>query len=316
MTSFSVVIPTYLRPDWIERAVHSLARQSRVPDEVVCVARDSDQPTHAAVHRLAARLGFPVRLETVAEPGFIPPVERGMWAAKGDVIGLMDDDAEAQPGWSESLLRHYQDPRVGAVGGRCINVDEHGVLDVPATDRVAFISATGRVVGDMYKRPTFDHPVEAAFLMAGCMSVRRDVRDGLEFDRELNRSVAFGYEVDVGLQIARMGWRLIFDPAVAIHHYSAPRQEAGMRRVDNAEAARWASHNRARVALRRMAPRQALVVFGRDLLIGTRRAPGLVPWGLTPLARRAGFVTEVARSAAVGRLQAGLNVIRAPRFGR
>ena len=40
-----------------------------------------------------------------------------MGAAHGDVIAFIDDDANAEPGWTRTLMRHYRDRRVACVGG-------------------------------------------------------------------------------------------------------------------------------------------------------------------------------------------------------
>jgi len=138
----SVVIPTYQRPVWIRRAVKSLAAQTRLPDQVIAVARDTDLPTHEAIAALQGEgLPFELRRELVVEPGFMPPVRLGLSVAEGDLVAVMDDDAEAEPDWAERICAHYVDPTVGAVGGRCLNFsDEHGPTPVPKTDRVGYVS--------------------------------------------------------------------------------------------------------------------------------------------------------------------------------
>lgn len=302
----SVVIPTFKRPDWIKRAVKALALQTVLPAEVVPVARDTDEETQQSVRELTSgTLPFPLKLGLVKEPGFLPPVREGFRLAQGDVICVVDDDAEAQPQLLKRFLEHYQNPRVGAVGGRVINVHRDGrPVDEPWTQRVGYISWTGRVVGDFYKQPAFTDPVDVAFLPGGCMSFRRDVTTRLEVDDCLNQNVGFGYEMDLGLQTQRLGFRLVYDPRVGVLHYSAPRQIDGMRRLDDEEAVRCASYNETRIFLRRLDPAKATAVVGRNLLLGSRRAPGLLPWALAPLCRRIGFVTSVAPAAARGRVEA------------
>jgi GT2 family glycosyltransferase len=307
--SLSVVIPTFQRPDWIRRAVQSLAIQARPPDEVIAVSRDTDYPTHESIASLQqSGLPFPLRRELVSEPGFMPPVKRGLSVAEGDVVGVMDDDAEAVEGWSERLLGHYAHADVGAVGGRCINVDGDVVRSVPETGRVGYVSAIGNFIGEMYCRPTFTHPVEVSFLMGGNMSFRRDIARRIEFDMELNRNVAQGYEVDIGLQVKNMGWKIIFDPLLAIRHYSAPRAAVGVRGTE-AEGIQWFSFNHVRVALRRLPLHMRVVCLANQLALGHRVAPGILPYMVAPLARRFGFATHVAGAALKGRLLAIRSVL-------
>jgi GT2 family glycosyltransferase len=308
--SLSVVIPTYQRPDWIRRAIGSLAVQSRPPEEVIAVARDTDLPTHEAIAATGrTALPFTLRQELVSEPGFMPPVRAGLAIAQGDVVAVMDDDAEAEDGWAARLLPNYADDTVGAVGGRVINI-HGGVVDVgPVVSRIGYVTALGRFVGNMYCRPGFEDPVEVDFLAGGNMSFRRDVARRLEFDLQLNRNVAQGYEVDIGLQVKAMGRKVLFDPKLAVRHYSAPRVAAGMRPEADADGIKWYSFNHVRVALRRLPIARSAVAVAYQLAIGERRAPGLLPFALAPLGRKLGFDMGAARAALSGRLLAVRGVL-------
>ena len=131
------------------------------------------------------------------------------------------------------------------------------------------------------------------------MSFRRDVAARLEFDMELNRNVAQGYEVDIGLQVRRQGWKIIFDPQLAIRHYSAPRATVGLRTLRRGEhpvvrvqpAARWPASSVA-------AAQVVSLVY--QFAVGERPAPGFLPLVLSPIARRFGFETHHARAALKG----------------
>jgi GT2 family glycosyltransferase len=307
--TLSVVIPTFQRPDWIQRAVRSLQAQDQLPDEVVAIARDTDRPTHQSIEALLrSGLPFELRMEVVSEPGFLPPVGKGLTVARGDVVAVMDDDAEAADGWARRIIAHYDDATVGAVGGRCINCTEEGPLPVPDADRVGYVNLRGQFIGRMYHRPTFTQAVEVDYLMGGNMSYRREVARRLELDMALNHNAAQGYEVDLGLQTRRLGWKILFDPLIAIHHYSAPRAVVGMRASDT-ESAQWFAFNHARVALRRLPPMRGGFSFAYQLLIGERRVPGLLPMALGPVAHKLGFDLDKAPSALNGRLLAARSVL-------
>jgi GT2 family glycosyltransferase len=309
--SLSVVIPTYQRPTWIVRAVRSLTTQVPPPNEIIVVVRDTDGPSHLVVDELVGSpLPSRIRKGVVAEPGFMPPVQEGLRLAAGDVVAVMDDDAEAQEAWASALLTPYRDPTVGAVGGRCINMEGETVAPVGETSRVGYVSVLGRFVGNMYKRPTFNSPVDVQFLMGGCMSFRRDVAKALEFDRGLNRNVASGYEVDLGLQVRNMGLRVVFAPSVAIRHYSAPRELAGQRVPDDTTGVYWAAYNQTRVALRRLPTPLAIIALSWGVVMGERRAPGGIPWLLGPLSRTLGYRTQVAGAALRGRSNAVRDLVR------
>jgi GT2 family glycosyltransferase len=312
--SLSVVIPTFQRPTWIPRAVRSLAAQVPAPDEIIVVVRDTDRGSHLVVDQLiGSLLTTCIRKGVVAEPGFMPPVQEGLRIASGDIIAVMDDDAEAQEGWASGLLAPYANPSVGAVGGRCINMDGDAIVPVGETNRVGYVSALGRFIGDMYKRPRFTSPMDVHFLMGGCMSFRRDVARALEFDRNLNRNVASGYEVDLCLQVRNAGLRVVFVPSVAIRHYSAPRELAGQREPDDGEGVYWAAYNQTRVAARRLPIAQTFVAVAWAALMGERRAPGGIPWLLGPVSRKVGYKTRLASAALRGRSDALRDLVRESR---
>ena len=277
------------------------------------VVRDSDADSRRAVASLiSADLPFRVRMGIVSEPGFMPPVREGLRLAIGDIVAVMDDDAEALPGWCRGLLRHYADSRVGAVGGRYVNVHCGKPVDVPTTSRVGYVTPFGQFVGDMYKRPTFSGPVEVQFLMGGCMSYRSSVARSLEFDPALNNNVAFSYEVDLGLQVRAGGWIVLFDPAVVVHHYSAPRAESGMRVESDRESVYWYAHNHLRIAMSRFPLRRRVIALLWQVLVGERRAPGLLPWLLAPLSMAMGFHVRVAGAALKGRCRAVAGTVARP----
>jgi GT2 family glycosyltransferase len=236
-------------------------------------------------------------------------VKRGLAVAQSEIVAVMDDDAEAQDDWAARMLPHYADPTIGAVGGRCINMEGDQRIPSPSTSRVGYVTWLGQFVGNMYCEPTFTKPVEVDFMMGGNMSFRREVAQRIEFDMELNRNVAQGYEVDIGLQVKAMGWKIIFDPRLAIRHYTAPRAEAGMRPDADRESVQWYSYNHARVALRRLRVDRRVAAIAYQFAIGERRAPGVLPLLLSPIARALGFSTRAAGPAFKGRMLAVRSVL-------
>jgi len=258
-------------------------------------------------------LPFALRSAMVSEPGFLPPVKKGISLASGEVIAVLDDDAEALETWAERILSNYREATIAAVGGRIINVSGDVIDDVPETDTVGRVTRFGRFLGNLYKRPTFTDPIDVDFLGGGCMSFRRSVARELEFDMELNHNVADGYEVDLGLQVKARGLRIVFDPQIAIRHYSAPRQVTGLRSLYDSEGIQWSAYNHVRVVLRRLPITRSVIAVGYMFAIGSRRAPGLFPIGLAPLTRRMGFRIAMGGAAFRGRLAAVKDCLAHPR---
>ena len=91
--SITVVVPTYNRLDPLRRALESLRGQTRVPDEVIVV---DDGSTDDTAQRVAG--DFPdVRLIRQEQRGVSAARNRGIEAASGEWIALLDSDDEWLP---------------------------------------------------------------------------------------------------------------------------------------------------------------------------------------------------------------------------
>jgi glycosyltransferase involved in cell wall biosynthesis len=100
--TISVIVPTYHRPDMLHRAVRSILDQE-IPEglhlEVIVVVSDAGSDTDRAAAENLAVDDHRVRVVLAKRKG--PGVARnaGIAEAKGELIGLLDDDCVAQPGW-------------------------------------------------------------------------------------------------------------------------------------------------------------------------------------------------------------------------
>lgn len=226
MYSVSVVIPSYNRPDFLRRAILSITRQTCLPTELVVVLRESDFASHQIVSDTKKCVGeLPIRVASVTEPGFLPPIYKGAEEVTGDIVAFMDDDAEAHQNWLEKLLLHYDDPMVGGVGGRYVNYFDGKKAYYPPAKKVGHITWFGKPIGNQYRDTTFLRPRDVQFLIGGNMSYRLSIFRQALPDRVLGRHVAFHWEMDVGLNIQRRGHRIVFDPSIRVDHHSAPRAQ-------------------------------------------------------------------------------------------
>ncbi len=104
----SVVIVSYRPGDWLAPCVTSALQQA---DQVVVVDNGSagNEASDVAADLDAEVVRAPVNL------GFAAGVNLGLRQARGAVIGLLNDDAVAGPGWIESAWSALDDPGVAAV---------------------------------------------------------------------------------------------------------------------------------------------------------------------------------------------------------
>jgi GT2 family glycosyltransferase len=276
----TVIVPTYKRPVWLKRCLNSLLRQTKLPTEVIVVMRDSDRETHQAFNGMS--IGWPhesvsLRAEYVNQPGFLPPLIKGKESASGDIVCFIDDDAEAHPDWLGRLLAHYGDRGIGAVGGRCINRRMNGEeYQYPSAKKNASrLSWYGRLETNMYRDLVSNLPQNATCLMGGNCSYRKDVLDRVRVDPLLERDAAQNWELDWGLQLRRMGYRMLFDPLAKVDHYSAEREIVGGRDRKNYDGLYWASHNTAYILLKHLPwfGKIGFCVYGN--MVGTRMSWGM-----------------------------------------
>ncbi len=117
--SVSVIVCCYTeeRLADIRRAVASLWRQSRAPEEVIVVV-DNNRELH---RRLCQEGDGRTRLVlSTCGRGLSAARNAGIALARGDLVAFLDDDAVASPDWLERLTAPFADPSVLATGGRAL----------------------------------------------------------------------------------------------------------------------------------------------------------------------------------------------------
>src|SRR5581483_3567739 len=114
----AVVICTRNRPDDLADCLASLARQTRLPDEVLVVdASDGPEP-EARVRAWAATAPVP-RVDVLpAAPGLTRQRNLGAAATTGDLITFLDDDVVLDPGYLAAIAELFVlDPSLGGAQG-------------------------------------------------------------------------------------------------------------------------------------------------------------------------------------------------------
>ncbi|MGI6087887.1 MAG: glycosyltransferase family 2 protein [Kiritimatiellia bacterium] len=226
-----VLVTTYQRPEFLTRCLDSLRDQTLAPTRVVVVVRDTDIETAEIVSEYAAKhTELNILAVTVTSPGVVAANNAAYRHLQSEIVVFIDDDASAPPTWLEMLLRHYNDPSVGAVGGRIRN---HRQDRLVFADRV-FARHSNRLTifgrmdsGQMYQ---FQGVREVDFLTGCNMSFRRKLL--APCDMEI-KGDGYCYEVDLCLTVKTLGFRVILDAEAVNDHWSAPRREGPARNDPN-----------------------------------------------------------------------------------
>lgn len=105
VSTVSLCIATYRRPDRLALLLEDLTRQSRVPDEVVVVDNDADASARGTVEqRLALGAPFPIRYDIQPQKNISLTRNKTVELAGGDWVAFVDDDERAPVNWLEQLL--------------------------------------------------------------------------------------------------------------------------------------------------------------------------------------------------------------------
>ncbi|MGB6300195.1 MAG: glycosyltransferase [Rivularia sp. (in: cyanobacteria)] len=274
--AIALVIPTYRRSQDLARCLEALKNQTRLPDEVIVVVRDTDTETWSFLKEYDSS-NLPLRTATVTVTGVVAAMNVGLDAARSDIVAFTDDDAAPHPDWLARIESHYlADERVGGVGGR--DWVYHGSdLEDGNSGTVGQVSWFGRVIGNHHIGSGEAREVDV--LKGVNMSFRRAAIQGWHFDERMKGTGAqVHFELAFSLKLKRAGWKLIYDPKVAVNHYPAKRFDEDRRNSFNQIAFANAVHNETVALLEYFSPLQKFAFLFWAIAIGTREAMGFIQW--------------------------------------
>lgn len=107
LVTISVVIPLFNKQDTIGRAVSSVRKQSRLPEQLIIVDDGSTDASAVAAQRALNSPGRPIRsqLISVENAGVSAARNRGADESDSDYIAFLDADDEWLPGYLEEVER-------------------------------------------------------------------------------------------------------------------------------------------------------------------------------------------------------------------
>ena len=145
--SRSIVVVCHSNQPWLGRCLESAVQEA---DEVVLVDNGSPGEVASAVAR---RVGATV-VRLPSNVGFPAAVNRGLERARGDVVGLLNDDAWCDPGWFDSAEKVLADSTVAAVGPKVLFARPHA--EIRLDEDPHFAPGDPRPLGRCVRRVTVD----------------------------------------------------------------------------------------------------------------------------------------------------------------
>ena len=279
MMTITAIIPTYHRPKDLTRCLEAIKQQTRAADEVLVVVRDSDSETW----ELFKESNFdplPIHIVMVKVPGVVAALNAALDIAKGDIITITDDDAAPHNDWLERIETYYlSDDHLGGVGGRDWVYWENKLLDHSDAQKVGKVLWFGRVIGNHHRG--VGTACEVDILKGVNMSYRRSAITGagLRFDERMRGTGAqVNFEMVFCFALRRAGWRLIYDPMVAVDHYPAKRFDEDQRTTFNDKVLLNSVHNETLALLEYLSPIRRAIFLVWAVLVGTQESLGFLQW--------------------------------------
>jgi glycosyltransferase involved in cell wall biosynthesis len=271
-----VIVPTYQRPQDLAQCLEALKQQTRPIDDLWIIVRDTDHETWQFLESFE-RDSLPLHTAAVSATGVIAAMNVGLESATGDIVVFTDDDAAPHHDWVERIEAYYlADEKIGGVGGR--DWVYHGTkLEEGSRPIVGKLQWFGRLIGNHHIGTGEGREVDV--LKGVNMSFRRKAIANLRFDQRMRGSGAqVHFEVVFSLTLRQQGWKLIYDPQIAVNHFPAQRFDEDQRSQFNETALINQVHNETLALLEYLPAHRRIVFMTWAVLVGTKSSRGFLQW--------------------------------------
>ncbi len=212
----SVIIPNYNGLRFLPVCLDALRAQT-YPQEATEVILVDDASTDASVALVRERYPEVKIVQLVRNSGLAAGCNAGARGAAGELLVMLNNDTEAEPGWLAALVAASQaHPRAATVASKMLLFDRRDVLhnagDLMGADGVP------RNRG-VWERDTgqYDHDLVIFGGCGGGVLYRRAAWEQAGgFDERL-----FMYleDVDLAWRLQLLGWDAVFAPAARLYHH-------------------------------------------------------------------------------------------------
>ena len=210
----SVIVVNWNRRDLLRACLKSLATQTETEFEVIVIDNGSvDGSPEIVEHEYSY-----VRLIRNRENrGFCAANNQGIQASRAEFIALLNNDAEAAPGWLGALLGAFKDRSdFGMAASKILVWEDPGRIDKAGHLMYPDGQNRGRGSGEP-DRGQYDR-VEETLWPDGCAAMyRREMLAAIGgFDEDL---FAYADDAELGLRARIAGWRCAYVPSAVVRHH-------------------------------------------------------------------------------------------------
>lgn len=216
MIRVSIIIPNYNGRQFLDTCLDALQRQT-YPQELIEVILVDDASTDDSVAYVREHHPQVKVVELSRNSGLAAGCNAGARAAEGDLLVMLNNDTEPEPGWIAALVEAAEaDPKTGAVASKMLLFDRrdtlHNAGDVMGADGIP----RNRGVWEI-DRGQYDQDTRVFGGCGGGVAYRRAAWEAAGgFDERL-----FMYleDVDLAWRLQLLGWQARFAPNARLYHH-------------------------------------------------------------------------------------------------
>jgi len=209
----SVVIPNWNGAHHLPVCLDSLRRQAYAPLEILVVDNASTDGSRELLTR-----DYP-EVHLIALPqnqGFTGACNAGIQAAQGEIIALLNNDTEVDPGWAAALVDAFaRHPEAGLVASKILLFDRR--------DHLHTAGDLFRVDGRLFNRGVWEKDEgqydEETYVFSACGGAAAYRRTMLDEIGLLDDDFFFSCEdMDLAWRAQLAGYRCVYTPAAVVYH--------------------------------------------------------------------------------------------------
>jgi len=214
----SLVIATYQRADSLKSLLNVLNSQTASKEVFeVIVVDNTPEKDNQVISLSNSQVYKDLNLHYIHHPvvGTSAARNRGVAAARSDLIGFLDDDSLPRPDWVEQVIRIFAETKADIVGGP---FEPYYLDQKPDWFRDIY---AGRTYGDQACWLTGTRTV-----FGNNMAIRKGLMQELGgFSEEfgyIGGKKVYGEDTDLNLRARKAGFTTWYDPCLKIQHYADP----------------------------------------------------------------------------------------------
>ncbi len=286
MSTVSFIIPHWNRRDLLAAVLESIRAQTCPLPEVLVVDNGSTDGSQQVAEQAGAKI---LQLDT--NQGFSFAVNRGIEAARGDRIGILNNDVELEPAWTAKLLEGLERSTAWFAIGKLLDHTDRRIDGVG--DAICAGGTSCRLGHGHTDQAPFDTSRETFFPSGTAVLFRRAFFDSAGmFDEAF---FAYLEDVDLGLRAALLGLHGVYVPAALAYHRASATLGAWNPRV-----VAWTTRNQI-LLLAKFYPQRVLRRFWRPILVAQALWAARLLLRGRPLAYVRGMVAGLAAAPALRR---------------